>query len=68
MYLGAAWMLKYYTVFDLEEKKIGMAKNTDNPSLRSKIAQATQNAEKLARKNINVEDIDWSSDNAKYFD
>ena len=66
--LGAAWMLKYYTVFDLDEKKIGMAKNTDNPSLSTKIAKAAKNAETLARKNINVEDVDWSANNVQYFD
>ena len=26
-------MLKYYSVFDLDEKKIGMAKNVDNPTI-----------------------------------
>lgn len=26
-------MLKYYSVFDLDDRKIGMAKNVDNPTI-----------------------------------
>jgi hypothetical protein len=43
LFLGAAWMLKYYSVFDLDKKQIGMAKNVDNPTLSSIISKSIDN-------------------------
>ena len=39
-YLGAAWMLKYYTVFDLDKRRIGFGKSVNHPTVEDFKGQA----------------------------
>lgn len=47
LFLGAAWMLKYYAVFDLDQKQVGMAKNRDNPTMSAIKSKAIKNTRRL---------------------
>ena len=62
LYLGAAWMLKYYVVFDLDKREIGMAKNNDNPGLDKIIAKARISGEILRDEKRDSVSTDQPSD------
>ncbi len=38
MYLGTAFFLRYYTIFDIDRRQIGIAKNNDNTTLEEVLA------------------------------
>lgn len=56
LFLGAAWMLKYYSVFDLDSRKIGMAKNIDNPTLQTVLDKARGTATEAPKEVVNPDE------------
>ena len=52
LFLGAAFMLKYYASFDLDTKQIGLAKNNENPTLQEVLNKAKVSVDALLRNPI----------------
>lgn len=49
-------MLKYYSVFDLDSRKIGMAKNIDNPTLQTVLDKARGTATEAPKEVVNPDE------------